>query len=55
MKDPYDVLRKKEQELVRVRQELDALRIAIRLIGSKGPKAEDGEDRPKLHRVIEMP
>ena len=28
MKNPYDVLKMKEQELIRVRREMDALRIA---------------------------
>jgi hypothetical protein len=33
MKNPVDVLRVKEQELVRVRLEIEALRIATRLLG----------------------
>jgi hypothetical protein len=30
MKNPYDVLRAKEQELMRVRKEMEALRVAAR-------------------------
>ena len=55
MKNPYDVLRVKEQELLRVRKEMDALRVAARLLGADDPGAANGEGRPKLQRVVEMP
>ena len=55
MKNPYDVLRMKEQEMLRVRKEMDALRIAARLLGAEDPAAAKGEDQPKLQRVVEMP
>jgi hypothetical protein len=55
MKNPYDVLRMKEQELLRVRKEMDALRLAARLLGAEDPGAANGESRPKLQRVVEMP
>lgn len=55
MKNPYDVLRAKEQELLRVRKEMDALRIAARLLGAEDPSATLGENQPKLQRVVEMP
>jgi len=55
MKNPYDVLRMKEQELMRVRKEMDALRIAARLLGAEDPGAANGEGQPKLQRVVEMP
>jgi hypothetical protein len=55
MKNPYDVLRMKEQELMRVRKEMDALRVAARLMGAEDPVAAKGEGRPELHRVVEMP
>jgi hypothetical protein len=54
MKNPYDVLRTKEQELVRVRKEVEALRIAARLLGAEDPSA-DAENQPKLRHVVEMP
>ncbi|HLX83117.1 MAG TPA: hypothetical protein VKR59_04430 [Terriglobales bacterium] len=37
MKNPYDVLRAKEQELMKIRKEMDALRIAARLLGRGRP------------------
>jgi len=42
MKDPFEVLRFKEQELVRVKNEVDALRIVAQLLGeeSNGKKIE---------------
>ena len=55
MKNPYDVLRMKEQELLRVRKEMEALRIAARLLDAEDPKAANGEGQPKLPRVVEMP
>lgn len=35
MKDPFEVLRTKEQELVQVRKEVDALRIVAQLLGEE--------------------
>jgi hypothetical protein len=55
MKNPYDVLRMKEQELTRIRKEIDALRIAARLLGAEDPGATQGEAQPALSRVVEMP
>lgn len=55
MKNPYEVLRTKEQELMRLRKEMDALRIAARLLGAQDPGASNGDAQPKLQRVVEMP
>jgi len=55
MKNPYDVLRAKEQELMRVRKEMEALRIAVRLLGAEDNAAPSGQAKPALHRVVEMP
>jgi hypothetical protein len=55
MKNPYDVLKMKEQELIRVRKEMDALRIAARLLGAEDKNAQAGEAQPQLTRVVEMP
>jgi hypothetical protein len=58
MKNPYEVLRAKEQELIRIRKEMDALRIAARLLGAEDKNAGTGDerqDRPQLTRVVEMP
>jgi hypothetical protein len=54
MKNPYDVLRMKEQELVRVRKEMEALRIAARLLDAEEPPA-DSDSQHKLRQVVEMP
>lgn len=35
MKDPFEVLRRKEQELMEVRKEVDALRIVAQLLGEE--------------------
>jgi hypothetical protein len=43
----------KEQELIRVRKEMDALRIAARLLGAEDKT--NGEGQPQLTRVVEMP
>jgi hypothetical protein len=55
MKNPYDVLRAKEQELIRIRKEMDALRIAVRLLGAEDKSPVNGEAHPQLTRVVEMP
>jgi len=55
MKNPYDILRMKEQELMRVRKEMDALRIAARLLDAQDPGAAKVVDQPKLQRVVQMP
>jgi hypothetical protein len=55
MKNPYDVLRIKEQELMRVRKEMEALRVAARLLGAEDAGAGKGEAKPQLPRVVEMP
>src|SRR5260370_6551354 len=55
MKNPYDVLRMKEQELLRVRKEIEALLIAARLLGAEDPAAAKSEGQPQLSRAVEMP
>ncbi len=50
MKNPHEVLRFKEQEVVRVKSEIDALKIAARLL------SDDTDTNPKqANRVMEMP
>lgn len=51
MKNIYEVLRSKEQELVRVRKEIDALRIAARLLSDDAALAANG----KSSQILEMP
>ena len=54
MKNPYDVLRAKEQELIKVRKEMDALRIAARLLGAEDKRTGNGNEGQPLTRVVEM-
>jgi hypothetical protein len=54
MKNPYDVMRTKEQELLRLRKEMEALRIAARLLEAEDP-AKSNDAQPQLSRVVEMP
>jgi hypothetical protein len=51
MKNPHEVLRIKEQELSRVKNEINALRIAARLLSEETDTAE----QPSEHRLMEMP
>jgi hypothetical protein len=54
LKNPFDVLKSKEQEMVKVKKEVDALRVTIKLIGDEGaPPAADA--KVDLRSVIEMP
>ena len=53
MKNPFEVLKTKEQEVAKVKKEINALRVTIQLIGDeKSPAADHKVD---LHSVIEMP
>ena len=47
MKSPFEVLRVKEQELVRVKKEIEALRITLPLL--------EGESAASPHLPVEMP
>lgn len=53
MKNPMEVLKQKEQELLKVRTEIDALRIAARLLSDDTAAAP--EPKIDLRQVIEMP
>jgi hypothetical protein len=55
MKNPYEVMRTKEQEMVRIRKEMEALRIAARLLEADDPAKTNDTGRPALSRVVEMP
>lgn len=46
MKNPMEVLRSKEQELVQVKKEVDALRMAARLLEDT---PANGEAKPQQH------
>jgi hypothetical protein len=57
MKNPYEVLKAKEQDMFRVRKEVEALRVAARLLGTDepAPVAVGGEDNGKLRQVVDLP
>jgi hypothetical protein len=52
MKNPFEVLKTKEQEVAKVKKEINALRVTIQLIGDEKTSADQKVD---LHTVIEMP
>ena len=52
MKNPLDVLRTKEQEIQRVKQEIEALRIAAKLLGEEPHSAEG---KVEFRQVVNMP
>ena len=53
MKDPFEVLRMKEQDMLRVKQEIEALRITAELLGEEPPSASDGAI--ELRKIVNMP
>ncbi len=55
MKNPYDVIKMKEQELIMIRKEIEALRFAARLLEAEEPSKPNGGAQGKLSRVVEMP
>ena len=55
MRNPYDVLRSKEQELVRVKKEVEALRITARLLGLEEPAPAIALAKGDARQVVEMP
>jgi len=53
MRDPMEVLILKEQEMVRVRREIEALRIAAPLLSDEDHFSE--EPKQDLRELVEMP
>jgi len=53
MKNPLEVLRMKEQEVARLKKEIEALRIAVRLLGEEGDQPADLS--PDKRKIISMP
>jgi hypothetical protein len=53
MKDPFEVLRMKEQDILRVKQEIEALRITAELLGEEPPSAGDGTI--EFRKIVNMP
>lgn len=55
MRNPYDVLRSKEQELLRVKKEIEALRITARLLGAEESVSGISLAKSDVRQVVEMP
>jgi len=53
MKNPTEVLWMKEQELSKVREQVEALRITARLLSDEGPAGSD--IKQDLRQRVEMP
>jgi hypothetical protein len=53
MKDPLEVLRMKEQDILRVKQEIEALRITAELLGEE--RASAGDRSVEFRKVVNMP
>jgi hypothetical protein len=51
MKNPLEVLRVKEQEIARVKKEIEALRITAKLLGEEPPD----EGKVGFRQVVNMP
>jgi hypothetical protein len=52
MKNPKDLLRQKEQEILRIKQEISALKLAAPLLEEDQESAEKKAD---WRRLVEMP
>jgi len=57
MKNPLEVLRSKEQQLLQVRREIEALRVALPLLGEEGDPAPSAMALPAkaVQRVVQLP
>ncbi len=53
MKNPVEVLRAKEQELTRVKSEIDALRVVAKLLAEDD--SSNGTAKVELRQVVPMP
>jgi hypothetical protein len=53
MKNISEVLRMKEQQIVRVKQEIEALRITAKLLGEEPPSASG--ERIEMRQVVKLP
>lgn len=57
MKNPLEVLRSKEQQLLQVRREIEALRVALPLLGEEGDFTPAAMTIPVKSppRVVQLP
>jgi hypothetical protein len=51
MKNPLEVLRMKEEEILRVRKEIEALTITARLLS----ESDELERKPEYRQLLQMP
>jgi hypothetical protein len=54
MKNPTEVLRMKEQEIVRIKVEIEALRVTARLLSDESPAGAAAPQRDQ-RQLVEMP
>jgi hypothetical protein len=54
MKNPIDVLRMKEQEILKIKVEIEALRITARLLSDDIPSSAASQ-RQEIPQLVEMP
>jgi hypothetical protein len=54
MKNPIDVLRMKEQEILKIKVEIEALRITARLLADDVPPMA-AMSKPDVPQLVEMP
>jgi hypothetical protein len=52
MKNPYELIRLKEEEITKLKKEIEALRLVAPLLGDQGPA---GNGKVDLRRVVDMP
>ncbi len=55
MKDPIEVLRRKEAELQRLQEEVEALRMVGRLLKGQSLGTEKQQDRGKIIQMPDLP
>ncbi len=55
MKDPIEVLRRKEAELQRLQEEVEALRMVGRLLKGQPLGTEHQQDRGKIIQMPDLP
>ena len=56
MKNPMQVLRSKEQEIIRVKREIEALRTTARLLDEESDEnSQKNDQKQDLRHLVEMP
>jgi hypothetical protein len=55
MKDPLEVLRRKEAELLRLQEEVEALRMVGKILSGQSTDRQKSENRGKILQMPESP